>query len=110
MSYIPSTDGSPDLFDLKKFKELLRGPIGLDGRSPMHVSMSEPDENESEIGDLWYKPTKTPKVYVLTASGWEEMLKQGPIGLEGEAGRTPIIHRGPKPPNNPFAGDLWIRD
>lgn len=109
MSYNPSTDGNLDLFDLKKFKELLRGPIGLEGRSPMHVSMKEPIE-DIEVGDLWYKPLKTPKVFILTASGWEEILKQGPIGLEGEAGRNPIIHRGSKPPDNPFPGDLWIRD
>lgn len=66
-------------------QKYIRGEMGLEGRSPIHVQESVPTSADVELGDLWFKPS-TKQVFVNTGSVFEEIAKQGEMGLEGEKG------------------------
>lgn len=71
-------------------RKYVRGPqgeMGLEGRSPMRVQESKPTGKDVETGDLWFKPSKK-QLFVFDGSDWEELAKQGEMGLEGSEGEA----------------------
>ncbi len=81
--------GDPTDIMFAEMKKRFRGPMGLEGRSPVLVQATEPTEKVSEIGDIWFKTTNS-KLFVKTVTGWEEIAKRGIQGLDGEMGPKPI--------------------